>query len=116
MFLADRNTRFLITSHYNKTADSIIATFQSVKFRGRYLVMDEEKNKLLLRRPRDYYKGSEKFEVVRTPSPIDVILKDRRGCYVGFNSAGEQVDPCSLSPERVETRLTITPFQFDKGH
>lgn len=68
--------------------------------------MDEKKDKLLLRRPENY-NGHEEFEVISTNNPLNVILKDKRGCYVGFNSSGEQVKPCNLTMQHLESWISL---------
>ena len=108
--LADRNTRFLVTTTFNQTSQLKTASFQSVKFRGRYLVMDEQKGRVLLRRP-GRYEGRERFEVVTTRSPIHVTLRDRRGCFVGFDANGELLDPCTLKSYQHQTWLTLRLFE-----
>ena len=75
--------------------------------------MDEQKDKLLLRRPENY-DGHEVFEVVITRSPIHIALRDRRGCYIGFDEDGELVKPCSLSSLDLEAWLSLSLFDFSR--
>ncbi len=88
----DWNTMFFVTSEHDQLTDTTTVAFESVKFRGRYLVMDSRKGKLRLGIPKD---GNQHFGVVLTPSPIYIALRDNRGCYVGFNSTGDRL-PCGL--------------------
>lgn len=105
-----RNTRFFVTAH-SFSDDYKTAFFESVKFRGRYLVSDERRNKLRLAVPqRDL--GNHLFEIILHPrSPIYIALKDYRGCYVGFKINGGLVsEPCELTLSDPETHILLEPF------
>lgn len=69
--------------------------------------MEKAKGRLRLATPQN---KNEEFEVVYLKSHIYIALKDSRGCFVGFDRDGEQVDPCSLSSSDPRTRLYLKDF------
>lgn len=71
-------------------------------------MMQKKKNRLRLAYPRD---GNEDFELVLTENPIYIALRDSRGCYIGFNSQGEPVEPCTLDLQSDQVRLHLRLFQ-----
>lgn len=69
--------------------------FESVKFKGRFLIFDENKGKIKLGEPDN---GNEKF-VEEKINPVHSALRaaNNNTCFLAFNEAGELVDPCKFS-------------------
>lgn len=88
------------------TSETMI-TLESVKFKDRYLVMEKDKERLRLATPQD---KNEQFDVVPLASPVYIVLKDSRGCFIGFDRDGEQVNPCNLTSSDPQTRLFLNVF------
>ena len=72
--------------------------------------MDREKNKLRLGYPQD---RNQVFEVVAI-NPLHIVLRDSRGCYIGFSADGELVKPCSLTQEDRRALLVLRMVHFNK--
>lgn len=97
---ADRNSRFFLSYHNPGTV-----AVESVKFRGRFIVMDLKKNKLRVDYPHD---GNENFKIITLSNDsLFIALETFNGCYVAFDDYGEALDPCSQSIDNPATH-----FQF----
>lgn len=101
----DRNSRFFVHNEENGKA----VTFESVKFRGRFLVMDLAKGKLKLEAPTN---GNHLFQVVRVFDSIHVALKACNGCLVAFNELGEVSSDCIQNPHSIDTHVLIEAYRF----
>ena len=100
---------FMIRTDYNQSTDTTTVAFQSVKFRGRYLVMDARKEKLRLGYP---HNGNHLFQVILTANPIYIALRDNRGCYVAFSPEGDRL-PCEKSPDKHTANLVLRLVEHD---
>ena len=113
------NTRFLVTTSFNESSRSVTATFQSDKFRGRYLIMTQRhrpkdqpvstsgRRRLRLGYPQD---NNQIFEVIHTDNPLYIGLRDSEGCYVGFEGNGNQLQQCTLIQDH-RTKLILKIFE-----
>ena len=79
--------------------------FESVKFRGRYLIIDEQKNRVRLEEPQN---GNERFIVERI-NPLFSVMRSANNisCFVAFDEYGELVDPCSVRETDLETTVFL---------
>ena len=79
--------------------------FESVKFRGRYLILDENKGRIRLGEAQN---GNEKF-IIEKINPLFYVMKpaNRVDCFMAFDEEGELVDPCSVSETDLETRIFL---------
>ena len=69
-------------------------TFESVKFRGKFLLIDHMKGKLKLGTPKN---GSEIFEFQHLNDPTLSAFRSSENCYIAFDTKGNQVGPCGLN-------------------
>lgn len=78
--------------------------FESVKFRRKYLIMDENKRIRL----GEAQNGNENF-IVEKINPLFYVVKaaNSLSCFMAFNEEGELVDPCSVSETDPETRIFL---------
>ena len=103
MSITDRRTQFF--PGFPSTGN---ITFESVKFRGRYLVFDENKGKLRLGDP---VNGSEQFEIAHfVRDDLNVGLRAKNGCYVAFDFNGELI-PCVTDENSHTIRLHLRSYQ-----
>lgn len=79
--------------------------FESVKFRGKYLIMDEHKNAIRLGEAQN---GNENF-VIEKINPLFYVMKaaNNLSCFMAFNEEGELVDPCSVREMDPQTRIFL---------
>jgi hypothetical protein len=79
--------------------------FESVKFRGKYLIMDEHKSRIRLGEAQN---GNENF-IVEKINPLFYVIKaaNNLNCFIAFDEEGELVDPCSVSEIDQETRIFL---------
>ena len=86
----------------------MIRTFESVRFRGRYLIIDQEKNRIRLGTPQN---GNERFVVEPSGSSNSgfhvLRAANTINCFMAFGEDGESIAPCSASNTRLETRLFL---------
>ena len=85
-------------------------TFENVKFRGKYLIMDEHKSRIRLGKAQN---GNEKF-IVEKINPLFYVMRaaNRINCFVAFDEDGELVDPCSVSETDPETRIFLDIYDL----
>ena len=77
--------------------------FESKKFNGRFLTLDERKGKIKLGEPQN---GNEKFISERlTPAYFALRSANNNSCFIAFDEEGELVDPCGFSLSDLEVRL-----------
>ena len=68
--------------------------FESVKFQGRFLLIDHRKGKLKLGEPKN---GNDIFKILHLNDPVLSAFRDSENCYFAFDKEGEQVGPCGLN-------------------
>lgn len=68
--------------------------FESVKFKGRFLLIDHQKNKLKLGEPKN---ENDIFQIQHLNDPVLSAFRDSENCYFAFDKEGEQVGPCGLN-------------------
>ena len=106
-YYTDRNARFFLHDDLEATEKTI--SLESVKFRGRYLVMDKKRGKLRLDRPTD---GNHLFRVLSTANSAYVALKAFNNCLIAFDVHGKLVTGCARSSYSIDTYLHLEPFRF----
>lgn len=82
--------------------------FESVKFKGRFLVFDERKGKIRLGEPQN---GNERF-IMKKVNSVYSALKSANNvtCFVAFDEDGELVDPCTVTITDPEVRLYFSVY------
>ena len=96
-------------SEYNHSAEVTTLTFQSAKFKDRYLVKDIKKGKIRLSYPQD---DNHLFQLTLIGSRLYVALKDKDGCFMAFSRSGDRL-PCQTSPENQTAHLILNMVKFD---
>ena len=77
--------------------------FESVKFKDRFLIFDEQKNKIRLGEP---HNGNEKFIMEKINSVYSALrAANNITCFVAFDEYGELVDPCTVTITDPEVQL-----------
>ena len=84
--------------------------FESVKFKDRFLVMDEQKGKIKLGRENDT--ENDRF-ILEDINPFYFAMRaaHNMSCFVAFNEDGELVDPCTVKLTDPEVKVV-----FDTHH
>lgn len=79
--------------------------FESVKFRGKYLIVDEHMNRIRLGEAQN---GNENF-IIEKINPLFYVMKaaNNLNCFLAFNEEGDLVDPCGVRETDPETRIFL---------
>ncbi len=101
----DRNSRFFARNEANGKSVS----FESVKFRGRFLVMDMRRGSLRLATPTH---GNQLFEVVMVHDLTHIALKSCNGCLVAFDEFGDTSSDCIKTSTSIDTHLLLQAHRF----
>lgn len=103
-YLIGRRTRFY--PKFNPNDETM--TFESIKFKTKFLTFDERKSKIRLGEP---HNGNEKFIMEKINSVYSVLrAANNNTCFVAFDEYGELVDPCTVTITDPEVRLFFNVY------